>query len=718
MSSFAEGRINCGINLGARQAQVSLPDGEIIRNELGGIGTANVVAFAGRERLVGEKGAQQLGTAKAVDGVHTLAGADFATISSSPASLHWCHKLVSSPSGEAATEMEYTGEARVFTGTQLLAMLLAKLKSQTIAGVSSRARQAQDHPVCANIALPDDTPERQKQAVICAAKVAGFSDCTLHDASACYCTSYAKKFPLEAGSESERVTLILDVGHLQTSVTVVKMVEGEVPQVLAAKGSNELGAYHFDQAIFGHLAAIVKQKTGFEVLPGTKPGQRLLKACERLRKLLSTIPAASTTAENLCNDSDIELQLNREELVQLGTPLLTKLRSLITETRAAAGAEVQTFELTGGGGRMECVRVTASDLLKLEPGAKIDDAALSFGAALLGEEAVSKPPAPEEGIEGTEENTEGTEDKMVVEDSPAPGLSEAELEALIKEEAEMQALDDKVQAIAEQRNAIEAYVYDMQSKANAGSSIPHGELINKERLGPYLEEAEDWLYSEEADDSSLEQLKDKRAKLEEDCTEMCKEYFDACRSTKEAVEKELEEEARKAEAERAANPEEEDHDFRKLKVADRLRLVMKNKEEGTELFKDGNFRMAGARYAKALTHCGKFHDLSPEDKNEVDAVRLSLYLNLAQCYLKMSNWDSAIANCGHALGVDEANSKALYRRGYALAQKKKWDESRSDLSKCEQSDPAVAKLLRSVDAAIGKQKKAEKAMWGKAFAAR
>jgi hypothetical protein len=32
--------------------------------------------------------------------------------------------------------------------------------------------------------------------------------------------------------------------------------------------------------------------------------------------------------------------------------------------------------------------------------------------------------------------------------------------------------------------------------------------------------------------------------------------------------------------------------------------VIKNKEEGTELFQGGNIRPAAARYQKALTHAG------------------------------------------------------------------------------------------------------------------
>ncbi len=80
----------------------------------------------------------------------------------------------------------------------------------------------------------------------------------------------------------------------------------------------------------------------------------------------------------------------------------------------------------------------------------------------------------------------------------------------------------------------------------------------------------------------------------------------ATESDRVAVESALEAEARAADAERQAAGEDEDHDNRKLRKPDRMRLVVKNKEEGTELFKGGNFRPAAARYHKALTHCGMF----------------------------------------------------------------------------------------------------------------
>merc|ERR1719271_1909275 len=106
---------------------------------------------------------------------------------------------------------------------------------------------------------------------------------------------------------------------------------------------------------------------------------------------------------------------------------------------------------------------------------------------------------------------------------------------------------------------------------------------------------------------------------------------------KAADEATLEAAAAAAAAEKAANGEDEDHDTRKLKYPDRLRMVLKNKEEGTELFQGQNWRPAAARYNKALTHAAKFMDLSPDQKKEVDAAKISLNLNLAQCWLKITD---------------------------------------------------------------------------------
>jgi tetratricopeptide (TPR) repeat protein len=186
-------------------------------------------------------------------------------------------------------------------------------------------------------------------------------------------------------------------------------------------------------------------------------------------------------------------------------------------------------------------------------------------------------------------------------------------------------------------------------------------------------------------------------------------------------EREMEEEAKQAAAERGAEgdgDDEEDHDTRRLNFPRRLEIVMKNKKEANELFSDGNYKHAAARYAKALSHCSKFFDLSPTQEEETREVKLSLYLNLALAYIKLEKLDNAMQSCDDALKIDSKNTKALYRRASVFYQKRKFDDAMRDLVKAEKESPGnkdVKKLRGLVDQQLIKQKNKEKAMAQKMF---
>ena len=163
-----------------------------------------------------------------------------------------------------------------------------------------------------------------------------------------------------------------------------------------------------------------------------------------------------------------------------------------------------------------------------------------------------------------------------------------------------------------------------------------------------------------------------------------------------------------------------------MKFPERMRLVVKNKDEGTELFKGAvdvaQYRAAAARYTKALAHAAKFVDLSPDQRAEVDGVSLSLHLNVAMCWLKITDapnhLDQAIRACDDALRLDGQSVKALYRRATAREQKGLYDEAKADLIAAAAIDPedkAVPRLLTRVDAQIARQKAKEKKMYGKMF---
>lgn len=97
---------------------------------------------------------------------------------------------------------------------------------------------------------------------------------------------------------------------------------------------------------------------------------------------------------------------------------------------------------------------------------------------------------------------------------------------------------------------------------------------------------------------------------------------------------------------------------------------------------------------------------------------MSLYLNLAQCYLKLENWEQAIRYASDALQVDANNSKALFRRASAYEAKKEFEKSMDDLKRSDELSPGdalVVKVMERVKRQIKKEKEKEKKMWGKAF---
>ena len=391
------------------------------------------------------------------------------------------------------------------------------------------------------------------------------------------------------------------------------------------------------------------------------------------------------TIENLSDEvGDLTFTLRREELSSLCAPIMTRFKGLISNTLAAAGVGeaggLAAVEVLGGGVRMQIIHEAILEFAgDLPLGAKLDDGSVAVGAALKAvpppvlsvDEIAAKMTVSEEVDSVTETDNTTMKQDMKQDNSSNEeevearwGLSEEDLSAAVTAEKRMRVQDAEILRLLECRNEMEAYIFEMRGC----SSQKHGDLIaDPDALRATCDEFENWLW-DFGETASLQEVVDKFSDLkeklegpevgvEEPSTEgdvvvvvkrrqggLCSEYLSVVAQDKAAVEKSLAEEAAQA-AQEHEGEDKDDHDFRKLRKPERMRLVMKNKEEGTELFKGGNVRPAAARYQKALTHAAKFFDLSPEDTEEVNTVKLSLHLNLTQCYLKLGKRTSRIVTC-------------------------------------------------------------------------
>lgn len=703
-----------GFDLGSGKTVICLDDADLVLTATGGISRPSLCSFFGRSRLFGEEAAAQSSSENTVGVNFDLIGRSFNACTSSTLYSHRKTKLSIGTSGRVCLSVNYNEEQIEVDTSALLAMFLANQEQRIQQVVSNKTAN-----LC--FVCPPDSPPDVSRTIREACDIASIASERVHivDKVDSMVTTYGRKLqglrPIEISNLKDKKVLMVEMGACQSTCVVlfVPSAEGAVPEKLSYSHDNQLGAQYFDVQLFEHFSKIcVSKHNGEPVVPGSKRGHRLLTGCERLRKLLSQLGEGSVTVENMTDDGDMQLSLKREELTSLCKAQLDSFRCLVETALSRANlspSDIYAVEVLGGGIRMQVVQNVILQIFgnEMPMGAKFDDSSVALGAAIFVNKKASAPDTQSSETDCSSDDTSST-----------PALTPEEIETLRVQELAMQKQDNEIANMLAVRNALEAYMLDMRSAPRR----KFGNTIDSGKLSKLLDETENWLWDNENADLAV--LEEKTAKLRAEVGVVCKEFFDAVEKERVEVERSLDADAAAAAAERATEGgDEDDHDNRKLKYADRLRLAVKNKDEGTELFKGAvsaqQFRTAAARYSKSLTHCMKFFDLSPEQNKEVLAMKITLYLNLASCYLKLDNPDSALNNCNHAIELDAKNPKAYFRRSMAREAKKDWEKALEDIKQAQLNmdveDKALTVASKRIRGEMTKEKEKEKGIWGKAF---
>ena len=111
-----------------------------------------------------------------------------------------------------------------------------------------------------------------------------------------------------------------------------------------------------------------------------------------------------------------------------------------------------------------------------------------------------------------------------------------------------------------------------------------------------------------------------------------------------------------------------------------------------------------------------FHQIKALEKNnavdqavETKETKLAVSLNLAQCFLKLENWDKAFFYCNLALSIDSTNAKALFRRACAYDGTKQWEKALADLQLAHECNPPGE--FSNLKAIAEKEKKIKDVIW-------
>src|ERR1700723_1335046 len=229
---------------------------------------------------------------------------------------------------------------RSFTPPEIPALILRDL-------AGSASRQLNRPVAKAVITVPAYFSDAQRQATREAAKLAGLDAVRiLNDPTAA---------SLAYGEGSRHTAMIYDLGGGTFDVSVVTM-EGDITEVLASHGNNQLGGDDFDDLLAERLAAEFEKQHGVDVrkdYPAAKA--RLWWAAEEAKKKLSFEPYVKIREEalvtRLFRPLHLEVEISRDEYEGMIRPLVESTLDSVSKAVQDSGkkpGDMDAILLVGG----------------------------------------------------------------------------------------------------------------------------------------------------------------------------------------------------------------------------------------------------------------------------------------------------------------------------------------------------------------------------------
>jgi heat shock 70kDa protein 4 len=346
--------------------------------------TPTLVSFGPATRALGTDavGALTVNPRNTVSGIKRLLGKRFDDPALQADAARLPYKVVPSPdgSGGVAVAVNYLGEERTFSPEQLLAMVIVDQKAVAAADGS---------PVTdAVLTVPTYFTERERHAVLAAAEIAGVSCLRLLNETTAAALAYGiYKTDLPEGASPPLNVAFVDAGADALQVSIVSFTKGRLA-VRAHAWDRDLGGRVFDEALFDHFADEFKGKYGVDARESPKSSFRLRLGCEKLKKLLSSIPEAPMSVEGLTPEVDAQGFMTREAFLSLPSvkDALGRMRAPMEAALAQAGlapGDVAAVEVIGGASRMPALAETVQAVFGKAPSRTLNaKEAVSRGAAL------------------------------------------------------------------------------------------------------------------------------------------------------------------------------------------------------------------------------------------------------------------------------------------------------------------------------------------------
>ena len=390
IDSIVKDEIIVGIDLGTTNSSVVVwrnNNYEIIPDEYGNNTIPSVVALTNRSRYIGSdaKNQSELNPKNVFYEVKRLIGRKM-TDERVEQDREFLTYDIAGDEGDNIVLRTDLADSKTYTPEEVSSMILSKLKTM--------ASDYLKHEVTkAVITVPATFNDSQRQATKDATKIAGLECIRIINEPTAAALAYGlsnRSFQktLETGQDTN--VIVYDFGGGTLDVSLLNL-SGGLFEVLAVGGNTHLGGTNFDKRLLQYCLHTFKRRHGLEKLDdlSTLSLQRLRRACENAKKLLSSSDRTVIAIQDFHAQKDLYVPVTQEKFVELTRDLLLisikPLEDVLSDSQLRK-EDIDEVILVGGMTRMPAIRDNIRTFFNgKEPNHGINpDEAVGIGAAIQG----------------------------------------------------------------------------------------------------------------------------------------------------------------------------------------------------------------------------------------------------------------------------------------------------------------------------------------------
>ncbi|XP_076914047.1 heat shock cognate 70 kDa protein-like [Bidens hawaiensis] len=354
---------------------------EIIPNDQGNRTTPSCVAFADKERLIGDgaNNQQAMNPANTIFDAKRLIGRRFSDSKVQEDIKLWPFKVIKGNSDTPKIVVTYKGQKMEFLAQEISSMILGKMKESAEAYLGNDVKDAV-------ITVPAYFNDSQRQATKEAGTIAGLNVIRMINEP----TAAAIAYGLDNKSDivGKINVLVFDLGGGTFDVSLMTIEEGGIFEVKAVAGDTHLGGEDFDNRMVDHCVLEFKRRWKKDLTGNQRALGRLRFACEKAKRILSCATHTLIELDSLHEGIDFSMKFTRAKFEGLNMDLfemsIKTLETCLSDAKMKKSCIDQVI-LVGGSTRIPKVQHM---LLEYFNGRELcksvnPDEAVAYGAAVL-----------------------------------------------------------------------------------------------------------------------------------------------------------------------------------------------------------------------------------------------------------------------------------------------------------------------------------------------